>query len=390
VSQEAEAWERVAQSRTRLVEAIESISEGFALFDADDRLVLCNSKYRSMFPHCADLLEPGIAYGDFLRAMVEQGDVRIGHTTQDAWCAQQLALRRNGSVSTELLLGDGRWVKVGDRRTADGSWVGIRTDITELKRREEALYAAKEYAEVASRSKSEFLANISHELRTPLNAIIGFAEIMRDEIFGPVGSRQYREYLGDILDSARHLLEVINDILDVAKAEAGKLELDEEEVNVETVIRAVARIMHERAQRTELTIAVNVPADLPRIYADDRKLKQILLNLLGNAIKFTPPGGRIEIIGKLDPSGDFLLQVADTGIGIAPEHIATALAPFGQVDGKLNRKYEGTGLGLPLTRAMVELHDGTLSIDSRLRHGTVVTVRLPAARVRQPFDYRLA
>ncbi|MBV8888334.1 MAG: PAS-domain containing protein [Alphaproteobacteria bacterium] len=387
VTQEIEAWERVAQSRGRLVEAIESISEGFALFDRDERLVLCNRKYRSMFPASAELLEPGIAFADFIRATAERGGIMLGDDTAESWCARQRELRRTGTASFELQLGDGRWVKVGDRVAGDGSTVGILTDITELKRREEALSSAKEFAEIANRSKSEFLANISHELRTPLNAIIGFTEIMREEIFGPVGSRQYRDYLGDILDSARHLLDVINDILDIAKAEAGKLELDEEEVEITTVIRAATRLVQDRAHRTELTIAINAPAGLPQLYADERKLKQILLNLLTNAIKFTPPGGHIEVGARIDEGGDFLLQVADTGIGIAPEDVATALTPFGQVDGSLNRKYEGTGLGLPLCRAMVELHGGILSIASQVDEGTTVTMRLPAARVRQDFDY---
>ena len=389
ITQETEAWERVAQSSNRLTEAIESISEGFALFDADERLVLCNSKYCSMFPATADLLEPGIAFADFVRATAASGGIVLGAEMAQSWSKRQHQLRQDGQISFELQLGDGRWVKVADRMTADGSTVGILTDITELKRREEALSAAKEQAEIASRSKTEFLANISHELRTPLNAIIGFTEIMRDEIFGPVGSRQYQDYLGDIHASARHLLDVINDILDVAKAEAGKLELDEEEVVIATVIRATTRLVQERAHRTDQTIVINAPAELPLVYADERKLKQILLNLLSNAIKFTPAGGRIEIVAKLDPSGDFLLHVADTGIGIAPEDVAVALAPFGQVDGALSRKYEGTGLGLPLTRAMVELHGGTLSIASRPHEGTTVTVRLPAERVRAQFDYDL-
>jgi len=388
VTQEAEAWERAEQSSGRLTDAIESISEGFALFDADERLVLCNSKYRSMFPATAALLEPGISFADFVQASIEAGAVVLGKETAEAWCARQQELGRRGQLSFELQLGDGRWVKVADRIASDGSAVGILTDITELKRREEALFAAKEQAEIASRSKTEFLANISHELRTPLNAIIGFTEIMRAEIFGPVGQKQYQDYLGDIHASARHLLDVINDILDVAKAEAGKLELEEEEVAVAEVIPAAVRLVQERAHRNELTVSINAPEGLPPLYVDKRKIKQILLNLLSNAIKFTPPGGRIAIKAMLDPSGDFLVEVTDTGIGIAPEDIPVALSPFGQVDGRLSRKYEGTGLGLPLTSAMVELHGGALSIASEVSVGTTVTVRLPAERVRHPFDYR--
>jgi PAS domain S-box-containing protein len=262
---------------------------------------------------------------------------------------------------------------------------GTARDVTELRERESALLAAKELAEIASRSKSEFLANISHELRTPLNAIIGFSEIMRDQIFGPIGSPQYREYLGDVLESAHHLLELINDILDLAKAEAGKLELAEEQVDVGAVVRATVRLVRERVQRAGLELSVNAAEGLPIVQADERKLKQILLNLLSNAVKFTGEGGAIAVAAGLDGRGDLILSVTDSGIGIAPGDLALALAPFGQVEGSLNRKHEGTGLGLPLSRAMAELHGGELTLESTLGKGTTVRVRLPASRlVREP------
>jgi PAS domain S-box-containing protein len=262
---------------------------------------------------------------------------------------------------------------------------GTARDVTELRERESALLAAKEMAEIASRSKSEFLANISHELRTPLNAIIGFSEIMRDQIFGPIGSPQYREYLGDVLESAHHLLELINDILDLAKAEAGKLELAEEQVDVAAVVRATVRLVRERAQRAGLELSVNAAEGLPIVHADERKLKQILLNLLSNAVKFTGEGGAIAVAAGLDARGDLILSVTDSGIGIAPGDLALALAPFGQVEGSLNRKHEGTGLGLPLSRAMAELHGGELTLESTFGKGTTVRVRLPASRVvREP------
>ena len=259
---------------------------------------------------------------------------------------------------------------------------GSARDVTELVRRERDLIAAKEEAEIASRSKSVFLANTSHELRTPLNAIIGFSEIMRDEIFGPIGSPQYKEYLADVLDSAQHLLKLINEILDLAKAEAGKLELVEEEVDVGATIRAAVRLMRERAQRGGLEIGVAIDPELPTAYADERKLKQILLNLLSNAVKFTPPGGNIEVSAAVDLSGDLVLAVRDSGVGIAEANIGVALAAFGQIEGSFSRKHAGTGLGLPLSRAMAELHGGALSIESTVGCGTTVRVRLPAERLR--------
>ena len=381
ITEQAEASQRANQLQTQLTQAIESISEGFALFDPTDRLLLCNSKFRLSFPGVADRIVPGTRFEDFIRWALEVGDVVAPESERAAWLENRLRVRAEPRASFEVKLRDGRWIKVSDHRTADGSMVGIRTDITDLKNREEALYAAKEAAEIASRSKSEFLANISHELRTPLNAIIGFSEIMREELFGPLGSAQYHEYIGDVFDSAQHLLKVINDILDIAKAEAGKLDLAEDEVDIYNVVGAATRLIQERAQRGEVAIRMQLPPGLPPLTADERKLKQILLNLLTNAVKFTPPAGAIEIAGGLAENGDFLLTVTDSGIGIAAADISTALASFGQVDSKLARKYEGTGLGLPLTNAMVKLHGGELTIASVVGEGTTVTVRLPASRV---------
>ena len=224
---------------------------------------------------------------------------------------------------------------------------------------------------------------MSHELRTPLNAIIGFAEIMQMELLGPMGSEQYRGYATDIHDSARHLLGLINDILDVSKIEAGKADLNEQDVDVARLIESVIRLIAERAQRAEGALSSRVEGSIPPFYGDDRKLKQILINLLSNAVKFTPGGGRVELSARIDETGDLLLAVADTGIGIAPGDLERAMQPFGQVDSRLNRRYEGTGLGLPLTRGLVELHGGTLTLDSELDRGTIVTVRLPAARLQR-------
>jgi signal transduction histidine kinase len=206
---------------------------------------------------------------------------------------------------------------------------------------------------------------------------------MRDQIFGPIGNPQYKEYLSDVLDSAHHLLELINDILDLAKAEAGKLELVEETVDIGAAVRAAARLVRERAQRAGLDIGIAVADDLPPAWADERKIKQILINLLANAVKFTPAGGHVEVSAALDGAGDLVLAVRDTGIGIAEADIALALAPFGQVEGSLSRTHEGTGLGLPLSRAMADLHGGALSIESVVGAGTTVRVRLPKERLRR-------
>jgi PAS domain S-box-containing protein len=271
--------------------------------------------------------------------------------------------------------------------SATGALVGFRgtaSDITELKKREMSLRAAKEIAETANRAKTEFLANISHELRTPLNAIIGFSEIMQMELLGAMGNPQYQGYVGDIHASAQHLLGVINDILDVSKIEAGKAELAESEIDLSQLFDSVYRLIRERAGRAELNLAVADVKSLPCFYGDEQKLKQIIINLLSNAVKFTPAGGRVELSARIAQDGDLLVCVADTGIGIAPADIDRVMEPFGQVDSHLNRKYEGTGLGLPLARGLAELHGGSLTLESRLNVGTTVTVRLPRYRLRSP------
>ncbi len=219
---------------------------------------------------------------------------------------------------------------------------------------------------------------MSHELRTPLNAVIGFSELIAGEIFGPVGQPKYKEYAGDILRSGGHLLNIINDILSIAKSEAGKLTLDLGEVALRDVFEECRRMMAEASTRAELTLAVADVSGLPAIHADSVKLQQILLNLLSNAIKFTPAGGKVALAATR--RADMVaVAISDTGIGMRPEEIPIALAPFGQVDSSLARKYEGTGLGLPLTKAFVDLHGGTLEIASTVGVGTTVTVTFPIA-----------
>ena len=258
---------------------------------------------------------------------------------------------------------------------------GTAQDVTELLEHETALREAVEAAEAANRIKSEFLANTSHELRTPLNAIIGFTEIMALERFGPLANARYKGYAQDVLDSAQHLLTVINDILDVAKIEAGKLDLIESEVDPGEIARQTLRLVEARAAREGVTLAASVGPDLPRIKADKRKLKQILLNLLSNAVKFTPEGGRVDLCAEVDDQSGFRFAVRDNGIGIAPEDQDTAMAPFGQVDAQLSRRYDGTGLGLPLSSALAGLHGGYLTLDSAPGEGTTVTVFFPPSRV---------
>jgi signal transduction histidine kinase len=293
------------------------------------------------------------------------------------------------ALTTLIILGVGLASSIVDQRLAAASAreaERLRAAVAELEetqRRLEAttadLTSALDAADAGDRAKSQFLATMSHELRTPLNAIIGFAEFVGTGLCGPLTDKQ-RTYIGDIHHAGTHLLALVNDVLDLSRVDARDLALDEDVVDLgESVVGAIAMVAL-RAEEGGIALRSTVAADLPLARADPRRLRQVLLNLLSNALKFTPKGGTITLTA--DRRGaDIALAVADTGIGMAPEHISIALARFGQVDSRLARRYEGTGLGLPLVKRLVELHGGTLAIDSALGRGTTVTVLLPADRI---------
>ena len=249
-----------------------------------------------------------------------------------------------------------------------------------VRQRTEELARARDDAESANRTKTEFLANMSHELRTPLNAILGFSEIIRDQVLGPNARERYQEYAQDIHRSGAHLLEIITDILDIAKAEEGKLDLIEDNFALERLMDGVKQLMRERALAEGVTLSMECAADVPALFADGRRVKQILINLLSNATKFTPEGGRVTLSAQVRKDGGVRIQVADTGIGMAPEDIPTALKPFGQVDSKLSRKFDGTGLGLPISHHLAELHDASLSVEREPGKGTTITLDFPVVR----------
>jgi signal transduction histidine kinase len=272
------------------------------------------------------------------------------------------------------------WVEASLTQSGDNEIVSVVRDVSERIRYEAALSQAKEEADSANRSKSEFLATMSHELRTPLNAIIGFADMMQNEILGPIGNEKYRSYTADMHASGEHLLNLINDILDLTKAEAGMLELHEEIVDLKDVIGSVARLMSGSIKNGELTIEINLPASLPLLRADERKTRQILFNLIGNAVKFTPAGGHIMVAGRFSPQSGISITVADTGIGIAAADLPRVLEPFVQLDSSISRQHDGTGLGLPTAKALIELHGGVLELKSTPGVGTEATVIFPPGR----------
>ncbi len=262
----------------------------------------------------------------------------------------------------------------------DAEALAIVRDITDRKTIERELRIAKDQAEVASQAKSAFLATVSHELRTPLNAVIGFSDVIRNQLLGPIGQPRYKDYAQDIHDSGTHLLEIINDILDLSKLEAGRMELNEENVDVNYIIRQSIHLMEGRITEGRLQLGMNLSSTLPAIRADRRVLKQIMINLLSNSVKFTPEGGAITVSSYEENGGGIGISIEDSGIGMRPEDIPVAMTPFAQIDSTFTRRHPGTGLGLPLVKSLVELHNGTFRLESALGQGTKAFIRLPGSR----------
>ncbi|MBU6234761.1 MAG: PAS domain-containing protein [Alphaproteobacteria bacterium] len=339
---------------------IEWSSELYNIFGVNRDAFTPSLESISAYVHRRDL---GRLYQAFQRAIIQQNDYDMDFRLLRA-DGQSRVIRCEGRCELDS---EGEVVAL----------YGIMQDITPQKEHERALREAKEQAEAAYASKSRFLANMSHELRTPLNAIIGFSDLMDKQILGPLGNERYLDYVQAIRESGTHLLDLITDILDMSKIEAGKYELTLQDVNISQVIRTTVQMMEARAQEGGLNLGCTLPDEDVVIRADRRALKQILLNLLSNAVKFTDTGGTVE--ARLTKEGQYIvIKVVDTGIGIPAHKIADVTKPFEQVSNAFTRSHEGSGLGLAITKDLTELHGGTLSIDSRLGQGTAVTIRLPA------------
>ncbi len=394
ITEQKNLVEKTVAADLRLRDAIETIPEAFVLWDADNRLVLCNSNFQELH----DLPDEAITVGASYESVVAAGRKPV---VRNKVVTDGPAVP--GARTFEAQLEDGRWLHISERRTKDGGYVSVGTDITALKTHEEKLldsekrlmatvadlrtsqqrtaelaekYAAeKTRAEDANQAKSKFLANMSHELRTPLNAIIGFSEIMESNMFGPLGAEKYHEYCNDIHSSGEYLLDVINDILDMSKIEAGRIRLDFEDLELDQLLGEAMRVVSARAQEKQLELFARISPEL-RLRADRRALKQIALNLLSNAVKFTPAGGRVTVRGRA-ADGCIVLGIADTGIGIAKDALARLGRPFEQVESQLTKSHQGSGLGLAISKSLVELHGGRMRIRSTLGKGTLVVVRLP-------------
>jgi PAS domain S-box-containing protein len=381
----------VRRAEQRLLDAIDSMDDGFGLFGADERLLVCNAPYAELFDAAPDSLT-GARYQTLLRraATKRVATGRLRADQVEAYVAQGMAnFRLADGHPIEFQTPDGRWMIMRQRRTQEGGTVVSRTDISESKRLAQDLEQAhrvaeraRALAEQASRAKSDFLATMSHELRTPLNAIIGFGEIMQQQMFGPLGDPHYEDYIDDVLASARHLLDLINELLDLAKIEAGKMVLDETPLDLAQVMRASVRLLQTRAARKDLTLAAD-HARAPQLLADERALKQMLLNLLSNAIKFTREGGRIALGCDVDDEW-ITISVVDDGIGIPEHELPGILDPFTQASNAWATGEVGTGLGLSIVKGLAELHGGSFVIESRNGTGTAARILLPARRLVAP------
>src|SRR6476660_1177058 len=397
ITEQKSLAEKTVEADLRLRDAIETIPEAFVLWDAEDRLVLCNSHFQRLHKLPDSAVAPGTSY----ETVIEVGSMPEVRTR-----LQETGAQAPGARTFEAQLDDGSWLHISERRTKDGGYVSVGTDITRIKAHEQKLIEndarlranvldlkrsqaeladlAEKYsreknrAEEANQAKSKFLANMSHELRTPLNAIIGFSEIMGSGMFGTLGSERYDEYCRDILTSGQYLLEVINDILDMSKIEAGRMKLDLEPLDLAGTLSESLRVVSGRAEAKHVTLKADFGDNIP-VVADRRALKQVAINLLSNAVKFTPEGGRVTIRARAT-TGWVSISIADTGIGIPEEALARLGRPFEQVESQLTKSHQGSGLGLAIAKSLTELHHGTIRIRSTPGTGTMVVLRLPIDR----------
>jgi signal transduction histidine kinase/HAMP domain-containing protein len=362
MAREAEG-RRAAESR--LIDALETSGEGVMLVSPEGRVLIVNSQLRAFFPQVAERLIDGVKFGTAFALMQSQ--------FKQATEGLDLA---GGNMEHQLQ--DGRWLRFTASATSDGGTIVFLSDFTTIKEREESYRLAKQEAEAASAAKTRFVANMSHELRTPLNAVIGFSEMLSSEIFGALGHARYKEYANDITNSGKRLLGVINSVLDLANSQNGKIPLRSQNIDLHALLSECAQTAEAECADAGLRFTVQgIDQPLP-VFGDADRLKQVFQNLLANAVKFNKKSGAVSLSAHIT-GNSVTVEIADTGIGMTPEEVDVALTPFNQVDARLERKYEGAGLGLPLSKAFVEAHDGRLMIESKFGAGTTVSVSFPRA-----------
>jgi hypothetical protein len=380
----------------RIWAAIEAIPDGFVLFDREERLLAFNQRYRDMFPDSAEAMVPGTSFADLLRHGLRKGHVPDALGREEDWLAERLDQMRKADGITECQLSDGRWIEEHDHRTPDGGRVGLRRDVSLQREQQAALETARAEAEAANRAKSAFLANMSHEIRTPMNGVVGMAELLCDTAL----TEEQRLFAETIRSSGESLLVIINDILDYSKLEAERMTLYPEPFDLERTIHEVTMLLQPRAREKGIDLMIDFDMFLPTRYVGDPgRLRQVLTNLIGNAVKFTEKGHvLVRVVGlEVQPGRQQLhVTVEDTGIGIAPDNLDHIFGEFNQVESQSNRKFEGTGLGLAITQRLIERMEGAVWVDSELGKGSCFGFRLSlpvaeeAAAPRRPIHIKRA
>jgi signal transduction histidine kinase/CheY-like chemotaxis protein/HAMP domain-containing protein len=385
VEMEEANLKEIREARSRLTDAIESISEGFSLYDADDKLIVCNSRYRDLFASHADVMQPGTSFETIVRTAVDRGLIEEADGRSDAWVRERLERHQGPGATHVQHRSDGRWIRVSERKTASGGVVATYTDITELKQHEAELadlvgklQIARDAANEANRTKSSFLANMSHELRTPLNSIIGVTEMLQEDARDLKREDQI-EPLDRVARAARHLLALINDILDLSKIEAGRMELHLESFPVAPVIHDVVNTIETLAARNANRIVVDCGPEVGMMHSDQMRIRQTVLNLVSNATKFTKDGTiTISVRRQQEAGGEWItIAVADSGIGMTPEQMGKLFQEFSQADSSTTRQYGGTGLGLAISKRFCQMMGGDIVVESTPGRGSTFTVRLP-------------
>ena len=377
VTELKDAEDAIRKSEERLRSAIDSLQEGFALYDCNDRLVAFNESFLKINPDAADMPEGGLTYEELLRISIQRELIVDAVGREEEFIRERVEQHKNPTGPIVRQWSDGSWHVIKETKTTEGEIALTHNDITDLKLAEAALIAAKEEAELASRIKSEFLANMSHEFRTPLNAILGFSEMIRNQFFGPLGAQNYLDYANYIHAGGEHMLALVNDILDISTIEAGKRPLQKEAIAVEELLRNCVRSVEQAANDGGIELSLYVPDDLPSLYADTRSVTQIVQNLLSNAVKYTNRNGKIAV-SVTAADQDMKICVSDSGLGIPANKLSHVTEPFYQTDASSKLAQDGTGLGLSIVRSLVEAHDGELDIESAVGKGTSVTVAFPS------------
>ena len=368
---------REVRAHNLLGEAMSNISEAIVLYDNDGRLIACNANFRKLYGYTEDQARPGVHFSELGRIDVANGNVAIPPAGGDreSYLRSKAEYRERLEGSFLVHLKDGRWIRTTDRRTSNGGFASVQVDVTELILREQEVAKARDEAQQAVRSKSQFLANMSHDLRTPLNAITGFSEIMQQGMHGPLGDPRYEEYISDILASGKMLLELVDSILDVSKLEVGHFDQKVDLFDPIAFTNRMIRLLEPLAAKKNITLTAQFSEDLPEIlYADEKVESQLHNNLISNAIKNTEDGGEVTISWQTTDSDEIAFSVQDTGCGMPQALLARLGEPFVTGDPyKTDTDRKGTGLGLYICKKLLELSDGRLQIESELGLGTTVT-----------------